>query len=152
MNFLITGKMKALFFLISLTLLGCGTDQGELKTYKYTVRNESGVKIKLKGYKINENSAPLIIELEDNTELTKTFEDGLPPKGPYGFGDFFESDSLIVIYNSEKFESFKLETRCEIGDERNPLNTCFHSINEEETFIFTEEDYQNAEPCNGACE
>lgn len=144
--------MKTILFLTILCFLSCGTDQGETKTYTYTVRNESGVSIKLKGYKSGVNTSPYIIQLENNQDLTKTFEDELPPRGPYKFSDFFQSDSLIVLFNNQKKTLYLLETRCENGNNRNPLNSCFHSINEVETFIFTQEDYGNAEDCNGNCE
>lgn len=152
MNFLITGNMRTMLFLTILCFLSCGTDQGETKTYIYTVKNESGVSIKLKGYKNNINTAPTIIQLENNQELTKTFKDGLPPRGPYGFSDFFQSDSLIVLFNNNKKIVYLWESRCENGNDRNPLNSCFHSNNEVETFIFSVEDYENAEDCIGNCE
>ena len=144
--------MRALLFLITLLFLSCGTDQGELKTYKYTVRNESSVSIKLRGYKTNINANPTIIQLDNNQELSKTFNDGIPPRGPYGFSDFFDSDSLVVVFDSKKYLVYLWESRCENGNERNPLNTCFHSNNEEETFIFTIEDYEDSEDCNDNCD
>ena len=144
--------MKTILCLsLSLWLLAC-TDMGELTVYKYTVRNESGVGIKLRGYKTNMNTNPTIIQLGNNQELSKTFKDGIPPRGPYGFSDFFDSDSLVVVFDSKKYLVYLWESRCENGNERNPLNTCFHSNNEEETFTFTVEDYENAEDCTGNCE
>jgi hypothetical protein len=42
--------MKIALFLISFLLLSCGTDQGSRDTYAYTLKNESGVTIKIIGY------------------------------------------------------------------------------------------------------
>ena len=151
--------MRMLLFFITMCFVACGTDQGELKTYRYTVRNETGVQIEVKSFNTNNpNSILSELTIDNSQEITKNYQDAIPQRG-YGFDRFFGSsngftaaDSIIIIFNSEKSKSYKLETRCEVGDERNPLNTCFHNNNEEETFIFTIEDYQNAEDCNGNCD
>lgn len=152
MNFLITGNMKTFSFLITLIFLSCGTDQGEIKTYIYTVRNESGVNVIFKGYKTKIKTPPTIIQLDNNQEITKTFKDGLPPRGPYEFSHLFQSDSLIVLFNNKKKISYLWGSSCESSNARNPLNICFHSRNKIETFIFTIEDYNNAQDCNGNCD
>ena len=56
MNYSITGQIKLgnmrTFIIVSMSILffRCGTDQGEGKFYRYTVRNESGKDIVVKGY------------------------------------------------------------------------------------------------------
>lgn len=160
MNFLITGNMRTMLFLTILCFLSCGTDQGETKTYTYTVRNESGVLIKVLAYNTLSTSPSEIIYstiLEKGNELKKTFEDGLPPRS-YNFNSFFANlngrraitDSIKVIYNNTKFKNFISEINCSEGL-RNPLNTCIYS-DTEEIFIFNVEDYENAEDCIGNCE
>ena len=57
-------------------------------------------------------------------------------------------DSLKIVYQNNRVSFFNTNS-CE--DVRNPLNVCEYG-NLEETFIFTEQDYENAEDCNGNCE
>lgn len=68
MNFLITGNMKTFFFLFTLIFLSCGTDQGEIKTYIYTVRNESGVNVIFKGYKTKIKTPPTMLHPKNKTK------------------------------------------------------------------------------------
>lgn len=153
MNFLITGKMKIILFLFILCFLACGTDQGEIKTYTYIVRNESGVPIKVLAYNslsITPNEIVYSTTLENGNEIKKTFQDGLPSRG-YFFRNFFGNlngrgnvtDSIKIIYNNLKYKSFNSKD-C-TGGNRNPLNECLYR-NTEETFILTPEDYANAIP------
>lgn len=150
--------MKTLFFLIILSFLACGTDQGITDTYIYTVRNESGVLVKVLAYNSFSSTPEEVIfttTLENEDEITKKYKDGLPPRG-YKFSDFFGksnggsvSDSIKVIYNNLKYKNFNSKN-C-TGGERNPLNICAYQ-GTEEIFVFTIEDYENAEDCNGNCE
>ena len=157
MNYLIIGKMRIFLCLITLSFLACGTDQGSTDTY--TVRNESRVKIKIIGYvDAYKGGVPYVAKhitnLDDGESLTKTFEDGLPPRG-YTWHSFYGSsngnraaDSIKIIYNNLKYRDFNYEN---IDDSRNPLS----KINDVRTiglFIYTVEDYENAEDCNGNCE
>lgn len=142
--------MKNLFLLILMsTLLGCGTDQGEGKIYTYSVKNQTDKRIEIFAYdKNNLDSEPNITIMNPDDEITKTFQDGLPPQG-YTYGVFFGGDSLVVLYSNERYNTFVF-TSC-AGSDRNPLNTCeYHSL--EEYFIFSSQDYQNAIPCDGNCE
>ena len=161
MNFLTIGKMRIVFFLIALSaaFISC-TELVSTDTYTYTVRNESGIEIKILAYNTlstNPNEIIYSSTLENGNEIKKTFEDGLPPKR-YNFSSFFANlngrraitDSIKVIYNNTKFKSFISEINCS-GGLRNPLNTCIYS-DTEEVFIFNVEDYENAEDCNGKCE
>ncbi len=157
MNYLITGNMKTLFFLGTLFFLSCGPEQGERKTYVYTVKNESGVPIKVLLYNSlgrGSDNPVSSITFENNSGSTKKYKDTLPLQR-YSFSDFFATsnakvvDSIRVIYNGVKQSAFSNKNR--IGGERNPLNTFIYG-SVEETFIFTKEDYENAEDCNGNCE
>lgn len=146
--------MRILFFLIALSLLASCTDQGSTDTYTYTVRNESGVNIKIIGYVTFTNVKEFIINIENGKEYTQVYEDGLPPRG-YSWNFFYGSsngnyaaDSIKVIYNNVKFKDFSYKN---IEDERNPI----YKPNENRAkgfFTFTIEDYENAEDCNGNCE
>lgn len=159
MNSLITGltkilTMKSILLIVTfLIFLGCGTDQGSGKEYIYSLKNESGKSIVIKSYTtISRDANPSITTLEDGEEITKRFQDALPPSG-YNFSDFFgedsQKDSIKVIYDNAKSEIF-IQIGC-IGSSRNPLNFCVYN-GTQEIFIFTEEDYENATPCDGDCE
>ncbi len=59
-----------------------------------------------------------------------------------------EEISLVVIFDMDKIVFFNYEN-CD--NNRNPLNFCeYRGL--EEAFTFTEQDYENAEDCNGNCE
>lgn len=137
---------------IFLSVFGC-TDNVEPDIYTYTVRNDTGFEIKVKSYiSMYPNISPIVTKLSPNEELTKIYKDYPPPRG-YDYGYFFAAensrrDSLVVIFNMAKIVSFNDEN---CNDNRNPLN--FYEFgNLEETFIFTEQDYENAEDCNGNCD
>lgn len=147
--------MKKIFFIIiSLLCIQCGTDQGSGKTYIYTLKNLSGYNIKIYSYSnLSEFTNPKVTIVNNGEEITKTYEDFNPPSG-YDFSIFFDDaqstmgrDSIIIIYNNEKKQSFISE--CDT--ERNPLNFCVYS-DLEENFEFTANDYENAEDCGGNCE
>ena len=150
--------MRALLFLITLLFLSCGTDQGSTDTYTYTARNESGVLIKILAYNtfsVTPEEVIFTTILKNGDEITKKYQDGLPPRR-YRYSDFFGkakggsvADSIKVIYNNLKYKGFNSKN-C-TGGERNPLNTCTYQSTEE-TFIFTVEDYESAEDCNGNCD
>ncbi len=148
--------MKNLIITLVLVLAySCGTDQGEGTLYKYTVKNESGKTLIIKSYLSNFPSvSPVITNLSIGEELVKTYQDGLPPSpSGYGFGNFFGTeessrDSLKIIYDDSKVQFFK--GVCSEND-RNPLNICTYQETEE-IFTFTQQDYENAEDCNGDCD
>lgn len=148
--------MKKFIIIITLLIIlfSCITEQGESVTYVYTVKNESGKAIIVKSFKSdNPTQIPVITYLNINQVLTKKYNIGLPPKD-YNFANFFGEDnqprdSIIIIYNNDKIQSFSLG--CKDNNTRNPLNFCEYS-KEVETFIFTTQDYINAENCNGNCE
>ncbi|MDT0642188.1 hypothetical protein RM553_05015 [Zunongwangia sp. F363] len=133
-----------------LLLNSCGTDQGEGKNYVFTLVNSSGHDIRIDSYSSLEEDAE-IIALRNGEEITKQFKSPAPPMEEYySYISFFQGDSIVVTYNSEKQQIFVQEESCE-GDVRNPLNICLYG-DTEETFVFTEQDYENAIPCAGDCD
>jgi hypothetical protein len=139
------------FFTIILTCIcfvSCHSDDEKLFTYK--LKNTSGVGIKIVAFsKSNVFREPIITIIEDGKEIIKNYESDPPlNENIYNYVSFFQGDSIVVNYDNEKKQIFVLET-CE-GSERNPLNICFYS-NQEEIFTFTEEDFENATPCDGDC-
>ena len=147
--------MKTLFFLIALLIITSCTDLGSTKTYTFTVNNDSSTNIKIIGYVKFTNVEEYIINLENEESLTKSFESGSPPRG-YSWNSFFGSsngnsgaDSIKIIYDSTKFEKFGINN---LSDPRNPLGPNHNDGELEATYTITQEDYENAEPCNGDCE
>jgi len=144
--------MKALLCLISLSLICC-TDMGSTDTYNYTIRNESGVNIKIIGYLMYTKDT-YIINLENMKERTQIYKDGLPPRG-YDWKSFYGSsngmgysvDSIKVIYNNTKYKDFNFRN---IDDKRNPISN--QTGNLIETYTYTRDDYEKAKDCNGNCE
>ena len=170
MNFLIIGKMikiKFIFPLIIMFLIYCCTDMGAVRIYKFTAKNKSGVPIVVNSYNTSSQRPEEIVFktfLKDGQAITKTFRDGLPPHG-YTFSDFFGSlegdssaDSIKIIYDGIKQKGFGhgyRKTYVEgktIPPKRNPLSHFYNNGEPIVTFIFTKEDYENAEDCNGSCE
>ncbi len=145
--------MRTTLFLIFILFLSCGPED-ECESYKYTLQNKSGVTIKIITYNIEG-----IIKLDNNQEKSKTYKSCSHNDIPYySYVNFFASDSIKIIFNSTKKLFFKKKIICEQGgikeNERNLLNECFYNSNKnsKKTFIFTSEDYENAEDCNGNCE
>jgi hypothetical protein len=139
--------MRTLFFLIILSFLSCGTDQGSCTHAKFTIKNETNKQIKILAYnKIYPSISPIMTTLNINEELTKTSK--VCMGDVYSFREFFDSrDSLKVIYDTSKVQFFVSECGT---NEKNPLSCDYYGF--EGTFIFTEQDYENAEDCNGNCD
>lgn len=85
------------------------------------------------------------ISINNNEELIKN---GSIPGGTLGpsflevFFNYNDYDSISIIYDNSKISEFDFNTE----SERNLL------VSGNSKFTFTEEDYQNAEDCNGNCE
>ena len=112
--------MKVIQFLILFLLLSCGTDQGSADTYTYTIKNESGVDIKIIGYIPFDT---FIINIKNKQQYTQVYEDGVPPRG-YSWDFFYGSsngnyaaDSIKVIHNNNRYKDFSINN---IDNYRNP--------------------------------
>ncbi|AUS06386.1 hypothetical protein [Pseudotamlana carrageenivorans] len=141
---------KVCLFLI-ITVFSCTPEAGKPTTYTYTLFNESDANIKIIGF--SKATSTNVIILEKGKQITQTYKDGLPPRG-YTWEYFYGSkdgqvnaDSIKVIFNERKF---KVWSRKNYDDERNPLFKFNEDITQG-TFTFTQEDYNNAQDCNGTC-
>jgi len=152
MNYLLIGKiknktMKTVFFKITSFLLVlnlltfCTGCEPEYNT-TYTIKNDSGKSIKINTYKFSELLNNEII-LRDGESFIKEVEDlqGSPSSFYRVFEnkDNFNIDSITIIYDNLKIDGFSFSTQ----SIRNPL-----LFQTDDTFTFTEEDYENAEDCN----
>ncbi len=109
-----------------LCLSQCATDCGSGKFYKYTVNNQSGKNITIKGYLPSfPDVRPTVNYIENGMELTKTHQDHLPPSpNGYGFRNFFgdsnnPKESIKVLFGNDKVSYL---TTKDSENERNPLN------------------------------
>jgi hypothetical protein len=157
--------------LIAISLLCSLTSCRYERVYTYTVRNESGVPVKLKAYETRTSELKKTLILDHEEEHTEAYVSNLLPPERYYFSDYFNrADSLEVIYKNEKKEVFidpdylerpminpldsltvSYMDTIRVKSEKNPLNIYFYQ-GQEVTFIFTEEDYENATDCGGDCE
>jgi hypothetical protein len=143
---------KAIIAFIAMLMFNCGPEQGERTLYTYTIKNDSGKNITIKAYRINRpDIAPVITNLPIGAKLTKTYQDGLPPTG-YNFIDYFQGDSIIVKY--ENLKTQKYDVYDGLKCDQNPLfkSPFCERSSPEITFIFTVQDYEDAQDCNGNCD
>lgn len=142
--------MKKYKIILLVILIFCSCVKENYDNYIYSIKNDSGKTVTVKSYLSDfSNVPPIITNLSAGEEITKTYT----TRNSYSFADFFGDgdsfrDSIVVIYENQRIEVFNTND-CE--NIRNPLNICeYNSLIE--TFIFSEEDYLNAEPCNGNCD
>ena len=138
-------NIKSLFILVILTsLISC--DPAD--TWSTTIINESGKRIKIKVYDNTPNKEFIHEIILDNQEsISKEYTVFLG--GGYHVYEMLEKDnsnqsigSISIIYDNSKISEFDFNTE----SERNLFSY------REKVYTFTEEDYENAEDCNGNCE
>ena len=166
-------KKYAFLFIITFCIVFLTNCERDPAIYHYAIENQSGVDIKLKIYYRTKDDRAVDIKylaLNNGQKIEKTHKNyGAPDE--YYFADFFEINNEIintveVIYDSHRRTVFEqqrvksiVDNKCEIlvsGEEvpcnpRNFLNIFYYQgVNEH--YIFTAEDYEEAEDCNGDCE
>lgn len=148
--------------LIILLFSGCDRNNEE-RVYRFVIENESGVNIRLEIFESGSNRFVKNIDIPNSDFVMKDFQSSDMGK-VYGIQDFFEGDSVNVIYgNNLSIESY----RCEfLKPENNGCNKLGNIANDGDpkwknqregnlykaTYTFTEEDFENAIPCDGDCE
>jgi len=132
--------------LFLLSILLCAVDCSDLPEHIYTLKNESGRAIRIKSFKSNFLDNEINLE-EGEIYIRKVKNHTL------NFSNIFSStllqsiDSLVVIYDETKMNSFIFSD----DNLRNPISR-LNRDNDIVTFIFTEEDYNNALDCDDNCE
>jgi len=161
-----------ILFIIFTTLLLVNCEGDGPVTYRYTLENQSGVSITLKPFFYDDTgrNIPRKEIILNNEQKIEKKEKIYPPSIDYNFVDFFRTkegriNKLEVIYDNKKKKvlllqrgSEKAKGMCETEfgvevpcDSRNILNiNIYRNVNEH--YIFTAEDYQQAEDCKGDCE
>lgn len=156
---------NVMLLLFIVFIAGCGPEgRYEDVLYTYTVKNESGHFVTVEGYYTDCCPSSLVTVyhyFKNGSKITKkSVSKSDPIPSPYTFMAFFGKeqpvkepvDSIKVIYDNSKVSFFYPEKIDDISNERNPLGRYYNRGNTEETFIFTPQDYENAEDCNGSCE
>tara|TARA_B100001057_G_C22712743_1_gene896470 strand:- start:572 stop:1051 length:480 start_codon:yes stop_codon:yes gene_type:complete len=150
--------LAALF--LSCSIVSCCYE----REYVYTIRNETGVRLKINPYDYeNQIVQEKVIILNDKEEFTHKYI-SRDARVHFWPSDYFRSQYLEVIYNNEKKEIFpyswheledSLRDALEVYIDTLRIYTYKDPLNYQdfdEPFIFTEEDYENATPCEGDCE
>mgnify|MGYP006127286911 CR=1 FL=1 len=155
--------LSALFLLCSLT--SCYE-----QVYTYTTINKTSVPIKLKACRGSVDEPLKTISVDPWEEFTEEHIEKDPSSPYYSYKYFKNPQFLEVIYNNEKKEIFidpdylerpminpldsltaSYMDTIRVKSEKNPLNIFYYDTYEV-TFLFIEEDYENATDCGGDCE
>lgn len=150
-------KIALIIFLFG----GCDLNN-EKRIYRLFIENESGVNIRLEVFNVVNNSFVKNIDIPNSDFVMKDFQSSDMGE-VYGIQDFFEGDSVKVIFgNNLRIESYKCEF---LKPENNGCNKSGNIANDGDpkwqrqqeenlfkaTYTFTEEDFENASPCDGNC-
>ncbi|VAW14381.1 hypothetical protein MNBD_BACTEROID03-709 [hydrothermal vent metagenome] len=156
-------NMKTLLVIIVsvfLSVLGCTDNEVEMNRRDYIIENETEVNLSVKFYNkvngtINNQTSKDLNkgeQLSKKIELTIEFDISEDyPSLAYG------SDSVRIVFNNEKFLTSKYNSINMVFSEPIGRNIFRHSNyenlgNERYLFKITQQDYENAEDCNGNCD
>lgn len=142
---------------IFLSLLGCTDNEVDFNKRDYIIENNTDLQLSVKFY--NKTSGILIDNLSgflqnSDSQLTNTIEQTSEFENinvPY-----VGADSVKVIINNDKFFTSSYDFDSETFSEPINRNIFRHSNyenlgNERYLFKITQQDYENAEDCNGDC-
>lgn len=154
-------------------LLSC--DLNDKTTLNYSIENQTGVPLEIRSFDRGRDGTiydgPKYIYLRNGEKLTRTERMTMRTADGYDFTNFYgggvkKHQTIEVIFNKAKKSVFIAEYQLGFnpGDScrnayyetvfctyRNPLRMQVHT-EDIGKFIFTEEDYQNAQDCQGNCE
>lgn len=154
--------MKKIFYLIATVLfINCWRDDGIMidlshATIKHFYENKSEKDIKIITY-LDEYKDTIYIKKDSSiSQIVNYYIMGGPAENEYR-GVIQKADSIVVFYNNERYKKWKdkdTSNRNPLGPHTNyiELDTKNRKAYSEYKYIFTPEDYLNAEPCNGNCE
>jgi hypothetical protein len=152
------------FLIITLTIflsvLGCTNNEVEMNRRDYIIENNTGISTAIKFYSrvdgmLNNQTSKVLSnghKLSEKVELTIEFDNSEDyPRLAYG------ADSIKIVFNNEKFIINKYNTINSQFSEPINRNIFRHSNyenlgNERYLFKITQQDYENAEDCNGNCD
>ncbi|WGH74545.1 hypothetical protein P8625_10620 [Tenacibaculum tangerinum] len=143
-----------------LSVLGCTDNEVDMNRRDYTIKNETGYLVNISFYSRTNGTlnydSPKTLEsnggqITNKVELSIEFDDSEDyPKLA------FSSDSVKVIFNNEKIYTNVFNSMTNTFSEPINRNLFKHSNyenlgNEQYLFKITQEDYENAQPCNENC-
>ncbi len=150
---------KYLIINVIFVFFGCGTEQGDDRTYNYTIVNNSGVTLEIIPYLDGLKDINYKVTLKPNEKINKNFTDRPPYEGKFSmysflFPRFYKSNltSIEITFNNAKK---MIHQGCTKGNQclniyRDIFNPIF-SDERIETYVVTPEDYQSAIDCGGNC-
>jgi len=164
MSYLTTGikfkQMKILITTISIMfiiILGC-TNEVEFNERDYIIENNTNFKLNIKFY--NKTSGSGIsglsgildsqgLRLNNTIELTSEFDDFRVP--------FVGADSVKIVLNEDRLITYTYDSGSKVFSEPINRNLFRHSNyenigNKQYLFKITQQDYENALPCDGKCD
>ena len=139
------------WIIVLLIISNSCTDQGFYEG-RYIIENDTERTVEIRFYKRQRVGAPILVltkEINGPGIIYDEFKKLYSPGDSEIPKDVFGADSLAVIFNSEKiqahYESIPFENSLsDFGDYMQDGNT--------NRYIITEENYENAIPCDGDCE
>lgn len=147
--------------MVQIIFLSC-VKESRMYSRQYSLKNETNQNIKLKFYfKYNEQLVyGEIIKLNDTEVFNGGFLETDQPHSndvDYPINTFKASDSVVIIFNNEKRNIMFLQNGDNIFSTPIDRNVFRHGnyVNmggNNFQFTITEEDYNNAEDCNGDCD
>jgi hypothetical protein len=149
--------MKKIFILLlTISIWGCGTDQGESRTYDYSVINNSGGTIEIipyeNGIKREDRKRVLVNTQKVNKQITI-----FPPSGggfrmiTTLFPDFVADRIDIIFAGTKKISHFECSPSNSCNNQPNNIFNDVFSDEQTEVYAITAEDFQNATDCGGPC-
>jgi len=140
-----------IFVILSVITLNSCTDQGDYKG-RYIIENATERAVTIKFYDRQGMGEPILIltkEIDGSGIIYDEFKTLYSPGDNEIPEDFFDADSLAVIFDNQKIQAYYESLPFE-----NSLSDFGDYIQEGDTnrYIITEENYQNAVGCNGDCE
>ena len=153
--------MKKIIIIVCLIICSNCVTESKMYPRQYSIKNESSNNIRLKFY-LTFTSVQLVDEifiLNDGVFEGEIIEFDQPhsTNEEYLINTAFKaSDSLVIIYNNEKRSIYSVDFN---GNFSNPINRNpfrfgnYKNLgNDDFQFTIMEEDYNNAEDCNGNCD
>ena len=139
--------MKKLICLSLILINNACVDQGS-SNIDYTIFNQTDKSVKILGFNtrldVNANGKSEPIVISPNSEFKVTRVTGIENNTGFRFYSIQGVDSVRVIFNNLKIKTFG-------GINDDTPHDIFTGGDDNKSFI-TEQDYKNAEDCNGDCE
>lgn len=139
--------MKNRFILFLATLIGIYSCVPEHEVDRvYIIKNESDTNVKIKFFK--NKTLNQTIEIKNGSDWSLRYKETLTDGVEASLA--FKSDSAVIFFNNKKKQSYSAFKK----NERNFLDNSSYNIENSSTYkyVIIENDFLNAEDCNGNCE